>query len=212
MTGATPLGLFIVTFIFVSITPGLCMILSLTLGMSIGVRRTLWMMVGELLGVGLVSVAAVVGVAALTQDYPGAFKVLTCMGGAYLIYVGIRMWQASSAVVLDDPAIGQGAVGARSLALQGFLTAVANPKGWAFTISLLPPFIDYTAALGPQLIVLISVLLTIEFLSLLAYASGGSALRALLQKRGAAQAINRIAGSLLMLVGVWLALTPFLRS
>ncbi|ASM55958.1 hypothetical protein PNIG_b0353 [Pseudoalteromonas nigrifaciens] len=35
------------------------MTLAMTLGMSIGVRRTLWMMLGELLGVASVAVAAV---------------------------------------------------------------------------------------------------------------------------------------------------------
>lgn len=54
------LGLFIPTFFFVSITPGMNMTLALTLGMSVGYRRTLWMMVGELLGVALVAVSAVV--------------------------------------------------------------------------------------------------------------------------------------------------------
>lgn len=170
------------------------------------------MMVGELLGVGIVSIAVVVGVAAFTQEYPELFRLLTFIGGAYLIYVGFQLWRAPSVLVLDDAAIVHSAVSASSLALQGFLTAVANPKGWAFTISLLPPFIDYSSALGPQLTVLISVLLVIEFLSLLAYASGGSALRTLLQKKGATQKINRIAGSLLVLVGVWLSLTPFLSS
>lgn len=42
------LAVFIPTFFFVSITPGMCMTLAMTLGMSIGVRRTLWMMLGEL--------------------------------------------------------------------------------------------------------------------------------------------------------------------
>ena len=49
------LAVFIPTFFFVSITPGMCMTLAMTLGMSIGVRRTLWMMLGELVGVALVA-------------------------------------------------------------------------------------------------------------------------------------------------------------
>lgn len=59
------LALFIPTFFFVSVTPGMCMTLAMTLGMSLGVRRTLHMMWGELVGVGLVSVLSVVGVAAV---------------------------------------------------------------------------------------------------------------------------------------------------
>ncbi len=49
------------------------MTLTLTLGMSVGYRRTLWMMVGELLGVALVEVSAVVGIAAVMLRYPDIF-------------------------------------------------------------------------------------------------------------------------------------------
>ena len=39
--------LFIPTIAAVSFTPGLCMTLAFTLGLSIGYRRTLWMMWGK---------------------------------------------------------------------------------------------------------------------------------------------------------------------
>lgn len=48
------LAIFIPTFFFVSITPGMCMTLSLSMGMSIGLKRTMNMMYGELLGVAVV--------------------------------------------------------------------------------------------------------------------------------------------------------------
>ena len=50
MVNLALLGAFIPTFLFVSVTPGMCMTLAMTLGMSQGVRRTLWMMWGEMLG------------------------------------------------------------------------------------------------------------------------------------------------------------------
>ncbi|MDX1269520.1 MAG: LysE family transporter, partial [Oceanisphaera sp.] len=75
---------FIPTFFFVSITPGMCMTLALSLGMTVGVRRTLWMMVGELVGVGLVACLAVVGVAAVMLQYPQLFQLLKYGGGLYL--------------------------------------------------------------------------------------------------------------------------------
>ena len=61
------------TFFFVSVTPGMCMTLALTLGMTVGIRRTMWMMLGELFGVGLVAVSVVIGVAALIVQYPQLF-------------------------------------------------------------------------------------------------------------------------------------------
>ncbi|WP_419569840.1 hypothetical protein [Rheinheimera sp.] len=47
MVNLALLGAFIPTFLFVSVTPGMCMTLAMTLGMSQGVRRTLWMMWGN---------------------------------------------------------------------------------------------------------------------------------------------------------------------
>lgn len=51
MLDYTLLLIFIPTFLLVSATPGMCMTLALTLGMSIGIRRTFWMMWGEMVGV-----------------------------------------------------------------------------------------------------------------------------------------------------------------
>ena len=47
----TLLYFFIPVFFVISITPGLCMTLALTMGITIGVRNTMKMMVGELIGV-----------------------------------------------------------------------------------------------------------------------------------------------------------------
>lgn len=198
------LALFIPTFFLVSVTPGMCMTLSLTLGMSIGLRRTFWMMWGELLGVALVSLAAVAGVAAIMLRYPTAFNVLKYGGGAYLCYLGIRLFctRASAAEENEKPArrISRG-----SLAWQGFLTAVSNPKGWAFTISLLPPFIDSSLPMIPQIAVLLVIILTIEFCCLVIYAGGGGRLRTFLGKQGGTSILNRISGVLMTAVGLWLA-------
>lgn len=198
------LALFIPTFFFVSVTPGMCMTLAMTLGMSIGVRRTLHMMWGELIGVGLVSVLSVVGVAAVMLHYPTLFHLFKYVGGAYLLWLGIQMWQSRGKMAMGEQ--GSDRPGsALTLAGQGFVTAIANPKGWAFMISLLPPFISTSRALAPQVIALVGLILIIEFSCLVLYASGGRTLRHFLAKSGNVRLMNRIAGSLMIGVGVWLA-------
>lgn len=200
------LAVFIPTFFFVSATPGMCMTLSMTMGMTIGVKRALWMMAGELVGVGLVAVLSVIGVAAIMLNYPQVFTVFKSIGGAYLAYIGIQMWRSRGKMAISDN-FETGTVASRQeLAMQGFVTAVANPKGWAFFISLLPPFLNASMPMAPQLAVLIAVILTLEFTCLLMYASGGRTLRAFLEKSGNVRLLNRIAGSLMIGVGVWLAL------
>lgn len=187
------IAVFLPTFFFVSITPGMCMTLAMTLGMSIGVRRTLWMMIGELAGVALVAVAAVMGVAAMMLNYPQIFEVLKWVGGAYLGYIGIQMWRAKGKMASLDNQSTQ--ISNQALISQGFVTAIANPKGWAFMISLLPPFIDVERAVAPQLSLLLMIIMMTEFVSMLAYASGGKSLKLFLAKGDNIKWLNRIAGS-----------------
>ncbi len=205
MINPSVLTVFIPTFFFVSATPGMCMTLSMTLGMTIGLRRTFWMMWGELLGVGLVSLAAVAGVAALMLNYPAAFLVLKYIGGAYLGYLGIQMWRSKGKMALCEENETTIKLSARGLALQGFVTAIANPKGWAFMISLLPPFIDPLQSLAPQVTILLLIILTIEFCCLISYAAGGRTLRNVLRQKSTLKTMNRIAGTLMIGVGIWLA-------
>jgi homoserine/homoserine lactone efflux protein len=195
---------FIPTFFLVSLTPGLCMTLAMTLGMSVGLRRTFWMMLGEVVGVALVAIAAVMGVATLMLNYPDIFTVFKWFGGAYLGYLGIRMWLSKGRV----DALGSATIQSSNWGLvsQGFVTAIANPKGWAFMISLLPPFLNLSEAIAGQLIVLVAIIMCSEFTCMTIYASGGKSLRVFLQRGDNVHWLNRLAGSLLIAVGAWLAL------
>lgn len=129
---------FLPTFLFVSITPGMCMILSLTLGMSIGLRKSLWMMLGELVGVGLVAALSLLGVASIMLRYPSVFVIFKVVGACYLAYVGYQMWTDKGKLTLTGDSIKPAGFSPVTLINQGFFTAIANPKGWAFFITLLP--------------------------------------------------------------------------
>ncbi|QFU01311.1 Homoserine/homoserine lactone efflux protein [Halomonas sp. THAF5a] len=206
MISLSVLSVFVPTFLLVSLTPGMCMTLAMVLGMTQGVRRTLWMMIGELVGVGLVAVAAGAGVAALMLRQPELFAVFKWLGGAYLGYLGVMMWRSRGGMAIPET-LEAGPPAARGqLALQGLVTAVANPKGWAFFVALLPPFLDAARPLAPQLAALIAVILAIEFVCLLLYATGGQTLRRVLGKRESVRLLNRAAGTLMAGVGLWLAL------
>jgi homoserine/homoserine lactone efflux protein len=201
----TRLIAFSASFFLVALSPGLCMTLSMSLGISIGVRRTSWMMAGELTGIALVGTSAVLGVAALLLKAPTLFEVFKWIGAVYLFYMGWQTWRAEPP--LPEQLGGDGNRRTRwSLIVQGFVTAVANPKAWAFLVALLPPFVDQRRPLAPQLLTLLSLMLIIEFISLQIYAHGGRVLSEQLHRHGRARWLNRIAGSLMVAVGIWLAL------
>jgi len=198
---------FIPTFFFVSITPGMCMTLALGLGMSIGFRRTLWMMLGEVVGVALVAISAVLGIAAIMIKMPWLFVVFKTIGAMYLAYLGLQMWQSKGKMALSDDKLQTSQASNLGLVAQGFITAIANPKGWAFMISLLPPFIQSDLDFAPQLALLVSIIMISEFVCMSIYASGGKALRRLLMNQQNVKTMNRIAGSMMFGVAIWLLMS-----
>lgn len=201
------LSVFIPTFFLVSLTPGLCMTLSLSLGMTVGVRRALWMMAGEMTGVATTAALAGIGVAAVVLRYPTVFTVFKWAGGAYLVYLGVMMWNARGSMAIpESTAHAARPPRRRELISQGFVTAIANPKGWAFDIALLPPFLNFHQPVVPQLAGLVGIILVLEFICLMIYASGGHATRHILGQRKNVRLLNRVAGTLIVGVGVWLAL------
>jgi homoserine/homoserine lactone efflux protein len=207
MVNLALLGAFIPTFLFVSVTPGMCMTLAMTLGMSQGVRRTFWMMWGEMLGVALVAVLAVCGVAAIMLQFPAVFQWFKFAGAGYLGYIGMQMWRAKGKLAVPQLGLARTLMSRRTLFSQGFITAVSNPKGWAFHMALLPPFIDTELAFWPQLLVLVAIILLLEFLSMLLYASGGKALALFFGKANRVQYLNRIGASLMFGVALWMLLS-----
>jgi len=206
MVNLALMSAFIPTFLFVSVTPGMCMTLAMTLGMSQGVRRTLWMMWGEMLGVALVAILAVCGVAAMMLQFPAVFYWFKLVGAAYLAWIGLQMWRAKGKLALPQPGDLPAQLPRRTLFSQGFITAVSNPKGWAFHMALLPPFIDSELAFWPQLLVLVSIILLLEFGSMLLYASGGKALALFFGKANRVQYLSRIGASLMFGVALWMLL------
>jgi len=194
---------FVFSFFLIALSPGFCMTLSMTLGISIGVRRTLWMMAGELTGVFLVGAASFAGVTALMMNYPQIFITAKFAAAAFLVYSGVKAWRAPTHVDGKNP---NATLTRRQLAAQGFLTATSNPKAWIFLAALLPAFIDAEQSIIPQAAIMLSVMVVIEFISLLIYASGGKALKVMLTNRGLGHWLNRISASLMFGIAIWLLL------
>lgn len=180
------------------------MTLALTMGMSIGYRRTLWMMIGELIGVAVVALAAVLGVAAIMLRYPELFVIFKTIGASYLFYLGVQMWRSKGKLAISADSDDTVQHKDWDLVVQGFVTAIANPKGWAFMISLLPPFIDQSQPMTLQVSMMLGIILLSEFICMTIYATGGKGLKRSLGQSKNVKAMNRFAGTLMCAVGIWL--------
>jgi threonine/homoserine/homoserine lactone efflux protein len=161
---------------------------------------------GELLGVAIVAIASVIGVSTIMLQFPHIFNALKLMGAAYLFYIGLNMWRSKGklALGLDNEKVS---IKKGDLFNQGFITAIANPKGWAFMISLLPPFINPELNFTSQLIILVMVILLSEFICMMIYATGGKTIGKALTQQSNVKKMNKISGSLMVGVAFWLALS-----
>jgi threonine/homoserine/homoserine lactone efflux protein len=192
--------LFIPTIAAVSLTPGLCMTLAFTLGLSIGYRRTLWMMLGEMVGVATVFIATFWGLGWLLSRDPLYFKLFSLIGGAYLLYLSLILFRQPPEKLMTKHL---GDTSAASLTGLGFITAVSNPKGWAFLVALLPGFVVTESPLVPQFAMMLIIMLSTEFLSMTLYATGGQWLATRLSNDSGLLSVNRIAAGMLSLAAVW---------
>ena len=195
---------FLVSYFLIALSPGFCMTLSMTLGISIGVRRTLWMMIGELSGVFLVAAASFAGVTALMLKTPQIFTIARFAAAAFLIWSGIKAWRASSDISGSNPHM---TLTRQQLVAQGFVTATSNPKGWIFLAALLPVFIDPARPVFTQALLMLPIMIVIEFISLLIYASGGKMLKELLTRRGLGHWLHQISACLMFGIAIWLVLS-----
>ena len=186
----------------IALSPGSGAVLSMSHGLSYGVRRTTPTILGLQLGLAVVFLVAGLGVGALLLASAQAFWVVKVLGAAYLVWLGWRQWRAP---VAADAATGQAApesaMSARQRVLRGFLTNVTNPKGIVFMAAVLPQFINPAKPLALQLAILLVTTLAIDVTVMHGYAWLASRLQALLRSARAKRNQNRVFGSVLMAMG-----------
>ncbi|WP_448204996.1 LysE family translocator [Azospirillum sp. sgz302134] len=201
------LGLFLVTAFVLSMTPGPNMLLAMSLGLRYGVRRAAWGGLGMVTALTILATLSVLGLGALLQASEPAFLTVKWAGVAYLTWLGIAAWRAPTepaAAESDKTVIEE--VSAIRLFLRGLFVAFSNPKALVFMAALFPQFIEPSAPLGPQLIVLVSVMVVVEFGWIMAYATGGNSIAARLSSATATRTLNRLTGGLMIGAGGLLAL------
>ena len=191
------LWVFIPSIAAISLTPGMCMTLAFTLGLSQGYQRTLWMMWGELAGVATVVSTCVLLLAWIKSLSEVYFAALALGGGSYLLWIAYRLWTQPARLAGGD---NQSQLSTGALLILGYVTAVVNPKGWGFMIALLPGFMSVEYSTPEQLAAFLSVMLPSEFMSMTLYAKGGSGLRRFLTTEQHLANLNKVAASLMVLV------------
>ena len=198
---------FLVASCVIAVSPGSGAVLSMSHGLSYGVRRTTATIVGLQLGLAVILLVAGLGVGAVLTASASAFLVVKVVGACYLLWLGWRQWRAPVAKIEGGATqAAEPDLTAPQRVLRGFLTNVTNPKGIVFMAAVLPQFIQPTRPLWLQLLVLLATTVMVDVTVMHGYALLAARLQGMLRSVRARRAQNRVFGGVLMAMGAMLFL------
>jgi threonine/homoserine/homoserine lactone efflux protein len=132
---------FLLAAVAVTASPGPDNLMVLGIGVSRGRRQGIAFGLGCALGCLSHTLLAVVGVSALVAASPLALTALKVVGGAYLVWLGVKSLRSQGQLAVDAGAAEAGAAGLRALFAQGLLANAINPKVILFFLAFLPQFV-----------------------------------------------------------------------
>jgi len=200
MSFATWIAFFIAAWI-IAISPGSGAVLSMSHGLSYGVRRTSATIFGLQSGLMLVFFIAGAGVGSLLMASEVAFSIVKTVGALYLIYIGLSQWRAKVSINEQKSEAVVAVPTFKRRFLTGFLTNATNPKGIIFMVAVLPQFITHDAPLLPQLLILAATMCCVDLIVMHSYAFLASSMQRFFRDAKAVKKQNRVFGGLLMAVG-----------
>jgi homoserine/homoserine lactone efflux protein len=191
---------FVIAGTIIAISPGSGAVLSMSHGLSYGIRKASATVLGLQLGLLLVLVIAGAGVGSILLASETAFTVVKTVGALYLIWLGISQWRARVDVGPQAQAVSSDTSFGRRV-LTGFLTNATNPKGIIFMVAVLPQFISKDAPLLPQLGILAITMMVIDSLVMHGYAALAASMQRFFRNARAVKLQNRFFGAVLVAVG-----------
>ncbi len=158
---------FLITALIVVLIPGTGVVYTISTGLTLGRRASIFAALGCTAGIVPHLVATVLGLSAVMHTSALAFQVLKYAGVAYLFYLAVITWRDKTAFTVDQT---HPTATAGSLVTKAFLLNILNPKLTIFFLAFLPQFIAHDAP-APllQLLTLSGVFMAMTFVVFVIY-------------------------------------------
>lgn len=202
MLEADQLILFATTAVLLAATPGPDILYVITRGLTQGRTSALAAAAGFSLGNIVHTTFAIIGVSAIIKASAVAFTAIKIAGALYLIYIGIKIFRSGAAKAGRDNKL----LSAKTVFIQSVTANVLNPKVALFFIALFPQFIrSRNGHESIQMAMLGGVFIVCTFVVFSACALFSGRIGDSLKKSRGAGLLNKLAGTVLIGLGVALA-------
>ncbi|NVL26532.1 LysE family transporter [Pseudomonas syringae pv. actinidiae] len=188
----------------VTLTPGPAVVMALSNSDEPRPARAMIGSLGNALGLMVVATAVAAGLGAVLAASEMAFTLIKWFGVAYLVYLGIRQWRALPTDLADESAVRP--VGKpMTLVLRGFLVNISNPKALIFILAILPQFIEPTAPLFMQYVIIATTMVVVDLIVMAGYTGLASKVLRALKTPRQQRRLNRTFASLFVGAAAFLA-------
>ena len=193
--------LFLQIILFLFITPGTPRIVIISLSISYGIRKCVWVALGDVTANILQASLVIFILHSFFLDNPNVLNFIKWIGVAYLFYLATDVYFSK----IKNLKNVNSEKSRLSLFKDGFLVAGTSPKAWAFFPLIFPQFINFESNYVIQFLILITTYVVLDFLSLICYAILANKLIDWLKANP--KTINTISACALLSIGVFIALT-----
>ena len=193
--------LFLQIILFLFITPGTPRIVIISLSISYGIRKCVWVALGDVTANILQASLVIFILHSFFLDNPNLLNFIKWIGVAYLFYLATDVYFSK----IKNLKNLNSEKSRLSLFKDGFLVAGTSPKAWAFFPLIFPQFINFETNYVIQFLILITTYVVLDFLSLICYAILANKLIDWLKANP--KTINTISACVLLFIGIFIALT-----
>lgn len=179
--------------------PGPTVLLVISYALGHGRRPAAAVVAGVALGDLTAMTASMLGLGAVLATSAAIFTVLRWVGGAYLVYLGIKLWRAP-VEPLDAPEASP--ADPRRMFAHAYAVTTLNPKSIIFFVAFVPQFLVASAPLWRQVVLLEATFVVLATLNATLFAVLASAARRRLRQARLRRVVNRAGGSLLIGAGL----------
>ena len=194
---------FSVAMFILAVTPGPGVFASVSQALSSGFRSSLAVIAGIVLGDLVFLFFTVFGLSAIAYVLGELFFIIKLAGGAYLIWLGLKMWTKEPIPFNVNRKFGKRNEWQRFIG--GLFITLGNPKVILFYAGFLPTFINLSS-LKTFDIVIVAGLVTIILSGVMgSYSFSASRARKFFTSKRAIRNLNRSAGTVMIGTGVIIA-------
>ncbi|MCO6185627.1 LysE family translocator [Rhizobium sp. L1K21] len=181
--------------------PGPTILLVISYALGYGRKTAVTTAAGVAMGDFVAMTASMLGLGALLATSADLFTVLRWIGGAYLVYLGIKLWRApvQTGPISDNDNLPERKP--HRIMGHAFIVTALNPKSIVFFVAFVPQFIDHASPFLPQMIVMEATFVTLAALNAIGYALLADKARRFIRKASVQRTVNRTGGTLLISAG-----------